>query len=327
MRMPRCVLAALALSVVSPLAQAQAYPNTENFGVDFDHDAPWYQACLRVRHAVPAAQAATAAPACDARAAYYTKLDQAVTSAAEWAAVRACAAASNDSAVLSMLYANGLGVARNTDVATFYACSTGAAHAEMAARVAHLATLAPAARFDLCDDITSGRMGGECAAIAASRAERIETAYFARLRATLSGPQARAFDRLVKANARFAQAHGSGETARGGSGYVGFMIGAQARESEWLREHLLAFEKGKFQLPPPSQFASDDAELNRRYRARIAPGAAPDEYAIAPAALRAAQRAWLAYRDAWVDFAALRYPQVPAAALQALLTQWRIAQL
>ena len=176
MRMRRCLLVALVLGAAPLPALAQAYPNTENFGVDFDRDAPWYQACLRVRHAVPAAPAAPAVPACDARAAYYIKLDQAVTSAAEWAAVRACAAASNDSAVLSMLYANGLGVARNTDVATFHACSTGAAHAEMVARVAHLATLAPAARFDLCDDITSGRMGGECAAIAASRAERIETA-------------------------------------------------------------------------------------------------------------------------------------------------------
>ncbi|MDB5959383.1 MAG: hypothetical protein JWP59_677 [Massilia sp.] len=321
------LLAMLALSMCGA-ALAQSYPNTDNFGVEVDRNSDWYQACMRVEKLAP--PPAEAAAKCDASGVYYSKLDQAVTSGAEWAAVRSCALVSGDTAVLSMLYANGLGVPRDTAIATNYVCRTGAAVAEMDARVRHLATLAPGApyaRYDHCDDITSGMMGGVCAAIAARRAERVETAFYTRLRAGLPPAQAAAFDRLRKANQAFAKAHGEQETARGGSGYAGFVIDAQARETEWLREHLAAFEKGVFSLPPPSQFAIDDAELNRVFGERMKAKAEPDDFDVAPAAIRSTQRSWLIYRDAWVAFAALRYPQLPADSLKALLTQWRIKQL
>ena len=318
--------ALLLLTLFPALAMAQTgYPNTENFGVDVDQSADWYQACLKVADAKPArAPVLPAAPKCDASDAYYLTLDQAVTSDAEWAAVRSCAIATKNTAVLSMLYANGLGVPRDTAVATRYACSTGAALAEMEGRVQHLASLAPNERYDHCDNITSGMMGGVCSAIAARRAERIKTAFTTRLRGTLAPAQTAAFDRLLSAGQAFAKAHAENETSPGGSGYSGFVIDAQARENEWLREHLAAFEKG--QIPPAAQFATDDAELNRLYTARMHP-ASPDPNSVQPDAIRKTQRAWLAYRDAWVGFAARRYPQMDTDALKALLTQWRIKQL
>lgn len=48
---------------------------------------------------------------------------------------------------------------------------------------------------------------------------------------------------------------------------------------------------------------------------------------VTKASVRATQRLWLAYRDAWVRFAALRYPTMSADALKATLTQWRAAEL
>jgi hypothetical protein len=317
------LLATLALSICAP-ALAQNYPNTDNFGVDVDRNGDWYQACMRVEQLAPPPPKQAAK--CDAVDAYYKKLDQAVTSAAEWAAVRSCALDSGDTAVLSMLYANGLGVQRDTGIATNYVCRTGAALAEMQGRVAHLAALAPGTRYDHCDDITSGMMGGVCTNIAARRAERIEKASYGRLRPGLPANQAAALDALIKANQAFAKAHGDKETAPGGTGYAGFVIAAQARETEWLREHLAAFEKGVFTLPPPSQFAVDDAELNRVYAARMA-AKQGDGGDVAPAAIRATQRSWLLYRDAFVTFAALRYPALSPHSLKALLTQWRIKQL
>ncbi|MFL6710816.1 MAG: lysozyme inhibitor LprI family protein [Massilia sp.] len=316
----------LLLTLFPAFAMAQAgYPNTENFGVDVDKGADWYQQCLKVADANPApSPSVRAAPKCDAADAYYLKLDQAVTSDVEWAAVRSCAIATNNTAVLSMLYANGLGVPRNAAVATRYACSTGAALAEMEGRVQHLASLAPNERYDHCDNITSGTMGAVCSAIAARRAERIKTAFTKRLRSSLAPAQTAAFDRLLSAGQAFAKTHAENETSPGGSGYAGFVIDAQARENEWLREHLAAFEKGQF--PPAANFAADDAELNRLYGARMHP-AQPDPNAVQPDAIRATQRLWLAYRDAWVAFAVRRYPQMDAAALKALLTQWRIKQL
>ena len=41
----------------------------------------------------------------------------------------------------------------------------------------------------------------------------------------------------------------------------------------------------------------------------------------------AAQRAWLKYRDAWVRFAALHYPALPAPTWIALLTDQREKEL
>ncbi len=46
-----------------------------------------------------------------------------------------------------------------------------------------------------------------------------------------------------------------------------------------------------------------------------------------PSELKEAQRAWITYRDAWVAFAAARYPSVPVIAWKMKLTQERVAHL
>lgn len=315
----------LALSVAAPALAQQPYPNTEHFGVPVDRNADWYHACMRVEHVGPPAAASSRRPAaCDATAAYYARLDQAITSPAQWGRVRSCAIASNDTAVLAMLYANGFGVKRDLAMATRYACSTAAAMAETESRVKHLSMLREGERFDHCDDITSGMMGGVCAGIDARRADKVRKAFLARVRRELPAQHKPAFDHLVKSGAAFATSHASDETAPGGTGYVGFVINAEARENEWLREHLAKFEKSRFDLPPPARFAAADAELNRIYDELIKSDRADS---VPVSAIRATQRRWLAYRDAWVDFAALRYPQMPADSLKAALTEWRIKQL
>ncbi|MDB5932832.1 MAG: hypothetical protein JWQ01_176 [Massilia sp.] len=312
-----------ALLAAAP-AQAQSYPNTEYFGGQVDRNADWYKQCMRVEHVRPPAGGGVLPASCNASQAYYARLDQAITSPAEWAQVRSCAIASNDTAVLAMLYANGFGVKRDLALATHYACSTAAAPAETDSRVMHLSTLPEGKRFDHCDDITSGMMGGVCAAIDSRRAGKIRTAFLVRVRRALPAQHMAAFDRLVATSDAFAKSHANDETEVGGSGYAGFVIAAQARENEWLREHLAAFEKNRFDLPLQAGFASDDAELNRIY-AELIKSDRTDRVPVS--AIRTAQRSWLAYRDAWVAFAALHYPQLPADSLKASLTQWRIKQL
>jgi uncharacterized protein YecT (DUF1311 family) len=79
---------------------------------------------------------------------------------------------------------------------------------------------------------------------------------------------------------------------------------------------------------------AQDAALNRAYQALMM--AKPDDAAYperlpnstaTKADVRAAQRLWLAYRDAWVRFAALRYAAIPADALTAALAARRVKQL
>jgi TPR repeat protein len=112
----------LALLAAVPVLAQNSYPNTENFGPSVDRHTEWYKECMRVEHVrPPASNSAGLDATCNASEAYYDKLDQAITSPAEWGQVRSCAIASNDTAVLAMLYANGFGVKRDLALATRYA--------------------------------------------------------------------------------------------------------------------------------------------------------------------------------------------------------------
>src|SRR5262249_39964321 len=113
---------------------------------------------------------------CDAEALYYG-----IGRSSDYAEARRCAYAQRrgDGApvfggpeILLMIYANGKGVPRNLDIATQFACEVGGAEAELGGRIAHLTRLRGASQppdLDICDDVTSGFMGGHCAA----HAERV----------------------------------------------------------------------------------------------------------------------------------------------------------
>lgn len=163
-------LAAIGLAISCAGAAAQLYPNTSNFGVPFSEAEHWYQQCMRVADVgePEMSGARDAASRCNASELYYTKRNQATASPEEWSKVRACAVANADNAVLMMLYANGFGVQRNTDVALHYACKLDfIAKSEMELRIAHLVSAKQTeAPFDQCDDITSGYMQGVCATYA-----------------------------------------------------------------------------------------------------------------------------------------------------------------
>ena len=319
--------------VLTPAFSQKIYPNSDNFGVEFDRQAEWYRQCMQVRDLQPPPTAAAVGP-CRPDA-YYTKLNQASTGQAEWDQVRACAVARNDTAVLSMLYANGFGVQRDTALATKYACSTAAAYSEMEHRVAHLTNLPAGARYDQCDDITSGYMGAICEGIAATRDDRIRKAFFARLRRSLPASQQAPFDALVAANEAFALAREQNEIEHNGTAAPALALAAAEREREWLREHLAAYEKGRFDVPPAEAFPAEDAQLNAAYRQAVDAIVAEEQHPQFPrlggevkaSGVQTTQRAWLGYRDAWVRFAGARYPNLPADALKAALTQWRVNQL
>ena len=69
-----------------------------------------------------------------------------------------------------------------------------------------------------------------------------------------------------------------------------------------------------------AKFSRLDRELNEKYRAssKFYTENTSAEESIAPA-VRAADRRWLVYREAWVRFGALRWPDLPA-------DQWRAWQ-
>jgi len=326
----------LAACLPAPADEAGQYPNTAGFGVSFSRDEAWYRQCKRVeKQPMPQAPGVSAPSNCDATDLYYRKHSQAVVSQAEWDQVRACAIVRDDHTVLMMLYANGFGVPHNADIAIHHACMLPfAAKAEMEARVAHLARGPEAGKvFDQCDDITSGRMGTLCADLRESRDGRVRSVRLERLAATLPAPARAAFERMQAAAGRYAAAAGA-ETDMQGTAAAAFVIQREGKLREQFMQAALDAIDGK--LPPASaqDAAARDRELNAAYQQLMA---APSPQADWPERLggstverkdvRAAERAWIAYRDAFAAFVTQLRPGPAPDAVKALLTSQRIVSL
>lgn len=332
-------LAALLLSACGANAVERvvpSYPNTEGFGVAFSKSEDWYQQCMRVARLAPPPAPRASSQRCDATDLYYLKRDQETTSKAEWRQVRECAQASGDDAVLMMLYANGYGGERDADRAVYHACRLDTAKAEMEGRVAYLASNAAAHDshpFDLCDHITSGRMGGICAGIREGREARVRNARLERFAAALPPAARRPFARLRQAADAFAEQSAS-EVDMTGTGAAGFAIQGVARRKNEFLETLLHAAQGKLERASAAQLAQLDAQLNTGYRQLMATHTAQDGHperigdsTVTRKDLRTTERAWLAYRDAWAAYLAASGKVSDLTSVLALLTRQRIAQL
>ena len=89
---------------------------------------------------------------------------------------------------------------------------------------------------------------------------------------------------------------------------------------------MTALEAGKTPPASASDFRAADAELNAVYR-RLMSAKDPIFGTVTKSGVRKAQVAWLAYRDAWVQFAAAKYPRIAPDSLRASLTQSRTKEL
>ncbi|MCC7695759.1 DUF1311 domain-containing protein [Janthinobacterium sp. EB271-G4-7A] len=75
------------------------------------------------------------------------------------------------------------------------------------------------------------------------------------------------------------------------------------------------------------QAAALDKELNAIYGKLMKKPAQTHAGAVGKDGIRATQRLWLAYRDAWMNFGAVRYPSVTSDSWAGLLTSRRNVQL
>ena len=258
----------------------------------------------------------------------------------DYAKARLCAFVEDDAAkgevfggstILMQLYANGLGVKRDLDLATAYACSIEGAPAERSGRVDHLAALKAhpsAKRFDYCDDITSGLAGGFCAARDAEKAKDGRAARTGALEARLPPAARPPFKALQAAAARFTDAHGGGEVDMSGTARAQIEIDEEEATRDAFLAHVRSLLDGKWPRATSSEAQAADAALNVAYRKAQAFLATKDNSStIKPAEAKAAQRAWLSYRDAFVRFAGVASPAVGADGVTTLLTRERTTQL
>jgi hypothetical protein len=235
--------------------------------------------------------------------------------------------------ILMTVYANGRGAKRDLDVATHLACGIEGAPMESHGRVTHLAELKSKGwtgqDFHFCDDITSGLAMGHCEDHEAGLAGARREAALAAMTARWSAAEKQAFARLRSAHEAYAEAHGSGEVDLSGTARAAMAIAAE----ESLRNELVAvlerLRSGRALPVPTASLEAEDSALNAAYRKRLREVGGPDSGigAVTADGVRAAERAWIRYRDSFLAFATIKFPRVPRPALAAWLTRQRTAVL
>lgn len=236
------------------------------------------------------------------------------------------------SAILMMIYANGVGVKQNPDLATKLACRfEWTAPAEMDFRISHLQKLktkAETQKFDICDDVTSGLMQGYCATIDYDISKARLDARMELLTANWSSEQKEAFAKLRKSADNYFDIRSSNEIDLAGTARVELALDEQGGLEKSFEQALERFEKGKFPAYSADDLKKNNTQLNAIYKQIMKAKIASDSWTtITKKGIRQTEQAWISYRNAWVEFGAIRYPQASADSWKAWLTKERAEQL
>ena len=245
--------------------------------------------------------------------------------------------------ILMSLYANGKGVKRNLDLATALACRIEGAPAELAGRVQHLQAMkadpAKAGTFDYCDDITSGYAGALCEELDANIADTKRNARIDAITAHWSKADIAAFNSLGDAAETYAEVSSDNEVDMSGTARGAFAIQRREDTLDAFAHTLASLENGTLPHATAADAQAADGKLNGLYRKIMALHVKPDQVGgyqsadslpsttVTHAGIRKAERAWIAYRDAWLALAARHYPDISPARLSAYLTRERIAYI
>ncbi|HEY0794195.1 MAG TPA: DUF1311 domain-containing protein [Acidisarcina sp.] len=242
--------------------------------------------------------------------------------------------------VLTMLYANGLGVDRNYDLAIRFACENSwAADAEMEYRIGHLEHLRDehntTAKVDLCDDGTSGLMMGACADVQEQFSD-VHRALVLKTQSQRWAPQVReAFNLLQAAEKAYEDARTGKEVDRSGTGRAAFMLYEQGKLRDQFLINLHRFGEGTIPHATREQTEASDAKLNDVYHQlqdsygkwESQPQESWRAGTIRWEGISDTEDSWLKLRDAWIDFSRVAYPNLKADWVKSQLTHLRIHQL
>ena len=232
--------------------------------------------------------------------------------------------------MLMTIYANGIGAERNLDLAIALACRIDGAPAEIDGRVKHLAALKAehwtGHDFSLCDDATSGYLGGVCTAHDAAIADAKRKQQFAALTAGWSEAEKNALATLQKAEKAFADELAGKEVDQSGTLRAAFSIDEEQKQQQDLLDMLSSLAAGTAPAYNAQQFEAADAKLNDVYQ-KVQRSANPNWGTVTKDRIRRFKRAWLRYRDAWVAFAKVKYPAIASTSISTWLTEKRAAML
>jgi len=232
--------------------------------------------------------------------------------------------------MLMTIYANGAGGRRDYDLATHMACNTWAAPVDSDTLVravqAHKSG-AEKSEFDYCGDVMQGYSNNSAAQCLDHEEHMAKPKRAAKLKPLLAGwtpAQAAAYRDFKAAQANFILARQQKER---GAGVVN--RSAPVAHEAWLLDAEVdligRLSRGAGPKATPAQRQAEDRRLQASYQAamRDLPTEGGFDYTITRDGLRDTERAWIAYRDAWLRLAAARWPAASQNGLAAHLTRAR----
>ncbi|HKO52196.1 MAG TPA: hypothetical protein VJV79_31025 [Polyangiaceae bacterium] len=234
--------------------------------------------------------------------------------------------------VLMMIYANGLGVPKDYDLAIRFACQAGGAPAELSSRIARLLAARdgnpPSTPFDQCDDASSGLLVGRCAELQERRAASTRQSRL--LSATTGMPKAEV-EALKRAARLYFQSRSQREIDRSGTQAAGFVIAERTRLEDDFVRTLEQVREPSFAPPMADPHAVDAslAALLARIKscASLSAATQPLPGMVQNTGIAETQRHWLEYRQAFVQLALKLHPSTPTGAWSAWVAGPRLDQL
>ena len=233
--------------------------------------------------------------------------------------------------ILMTIYANGMGAGRNLPLAIKFACQLEGAPAEMEYRVTHLEELRrknwKGSDFSVCDDITSGLMQGVCAGHLERFEEVKRSETIKMIQSKWSEKDMCAFASLRKAADRYFNTRVEYEVDQSGTARVAMAVEEEAALEEEFLVILKNLDRKGLPSSSKQQFNEFDSKLNAVYYKLQKTKDMSIWGTVTKEGIRDTQREWIKYRDAWVAFCRIKYPDVTQSSIETFLTAIRIEML
>src|SRR5262245_4306974 len=235
------------------------------------------------------------------------------------------------SLILADMYFNGAGVKRDIRLAMRFACESEKGMATAALKDIAKLNGSPRARrpFEFCDYADSTFTLNFCTGYASAIEDNRRTRYYNTLKSSMTPEQQAAFEKLLAAHNAYIEAHTS-EVYQGGTIHTIRTIRSQGILKDLFHTEIGQFEGKKWPVLSDQQITTADALLNREYmkklgQLRTRTKESADQGIVTTGDLSGVQESWQTYREAWVAFARLRYPDaVPVIRAEITLDRYRL---
>jgi formylmethanofuran dehydrogenase subunit E len=233
--------------------------------------------------------------------------------------------------MLTMIYANGKGAARNFDLALKFACEFGDTSGKEDLRFEHLLKLKnenwTGDDFDLCDDQPGNAFWlRACLKPQLDKEQAVRTHKISAITKKWAAAEKTAFRELQKTATASFEASALNEVDQSEIGRSIDRASVETSLNDDFVAALQQFDAGQLPEFTALEFSKVDAELNSIYsKLQSDPkNKAYGDTTLTPENVKIAQRAWLRYREAWVKFGHLKYPSVTPESWRTWLTQERV---